>query len=282
MKNRVVGGTVIILATTIMLIAGGWIMILGLLALSVAGLYEIFHLMKGDSEGVARDEAFWVMFVTGIVATVAWFVMIVFFREGIMSQNLMLMYLLGLMMVLMTETVVLYPRFTFLDMAITLFGIFYVSMLFSTFYLIRTSSYGKFYVWYIFAVAWGSDTCAYFTGMSVGKHKMAPRLSPHKTIEGAVGGVIGSIVLCAILGISMARVMLEDIAVLLRFSLVTGLVGGVVAEFGDLFASSIKRVMNIKDFSQIIPGHGGILDRFDSTLMVAPVIIVLLNMFNMV
>ena len=93
------------------------------------------------------------MFITGILATVAWFVMIVFFRDGIMNQNLMLMYLLGLMMVMMMETVFLFPRFTFLDTAVTLLGIFAISMLFSTFYLIRTSQYGKFYVWYIFAVA---------------------------------------------------------------------------------------------------------------------------------
>ncbi|MCF0134793.1 MAG: phosphatidate cytidylyltransferase [Lachnospiraceae bacterium] len=286
MKQRLIGAVGVMAVTTIMLVSGGWVMVTGLLALSIGGLYELYHAMRSDpdkqSSSGSENDAFWTMFITGILATVAWFVMIVFFRDGIMNQNLMLMYLLGLMMVMMMETVFLFPRFTFLDTAVTLLGIFAISMLFSTFYLIRTSQYGKFYVWYIFAVAWGSDVCAYFTGMSIGKHKLTPRLSPKKTIEGAVGGVVGSIVLCTILGVSMARVMLEDQGVMLRFSLVIGLVGGVFAELGDLFASSIKRVMNMKDFGNLIPGHGGILDRFDSTLMVAPIVMLMLNLFNMV
>lgn len=284
MKDRFIGGAIVITITTIMLIAGGYVMVVGLLLLSIAGLYELYRLMRVDSaaKDAKGDNAFIVMFATGILATIAWYIMIVFFREGVLSQSLMLIYLLVLVIVLMGETVFLYPKFTFLDMAVTIMGIFYVTMLFSTFYLIRTASYGKFFVWYIFAVSWGSDICAYFTGLSIGKHKMTPRLSPHKTIEGAVGGVVGSVVLCVILGASMSRVMLEDMAVMIRFSLVAGLVGGVISEIGDLFASSIKRVMNIKDFSNLIPGHGGVLDRFDSTLMVSPVILVLLYLFQMV
>lgn len=282
MGKRVISSVVVVAFTTIMLIMGGWFMLICLAGLSFGGMYEIFRLARKDEKEMDGRFAFKVMMIDGMVAAVVWMLLVHTLRDNIMNGNLTIMFLLTLVIVLMFEVVILYPRFTYVDMAFTLFGVMYVGVLFSTFYMIRTNTNGEFYVWYIFAVAWGSDTCAFFTGLSLGRHKMSPLLSPKKTVEGAVGGVIGSIVLCLILGASIASVTLIDTGALIKFSLVTGLLGGVTAEIGDLFASSIKRWCGIKDFSQIIPGHGGILDRFDSALMVAPLVMVMLGIFNMV
>ncbi|MBQ4187275.1 MAG: phosphatidate cytidylyltransferase, partial [Firmicutes bacterium] len=87
---------------------------------------------------------------------------------------------------------------------------------------------------------------------------------------------------CVIFGMIIASTVMIDSAVMLKFSLLTGLIGGIVSEIGDLFASSIKRVLNVKDYSRLIPGHGGVLDRFDSTLMAAPVVLILLDLFLMI
>ena len=113
--------------------------------------------------------------------------------------------------------------------------------------------------------AFGSDIFAYFTGYFLGKRKMAPVLSPKKTIEGAVGGLIGSSVLSWLFGFIFMREMA-------LVCLVLGLVGGAAGMAGDLTASAFKRKMGIKDYGDLIPGHGGIMDRFDSVIFVAPVV----------
>lgn len=120
-------------------------------------------------------------------------------------------------------------------------------------------------IWMIFIAAFGSDIFAYFIGCSFGKHKMAPNLSPKKSIEGAIGGIAGA----GILGLIFGMIFLRS---LWYHCLIVGLIGGVISECGDLVASSFKRQMGIKDYGNLIPGHGGIMDRFDSVIFVAPVV----------
>jgi phosphatidate cytidylyltransferase len=123
----------------------------------------------------------------------------------------------------------------------------------------------KLFIWIVIIAAFGSDIFAYFTGYFLGKHKMAPNLSPKKTIEGAVGGLIGSSLLSWLFGFIFMREMA-------LVCLVLGLVGGAAGMAGDLTASMFKRKMGIKDYGNLIPGHGGIMDRFDSVIFVAPVV----------
>ncbi|MFR0924931.1 MAG: phosphatidate cytidylyltransferase [Butyricicoccaceae bacterium] len=118
------------------------------------------------------------------------------------------------------------------------------------------------------ACAWGADTCALFSGMLFGKHKLAPVVSPKKTVEGAVGGVVGGAVLVLIAAVIMNRTL--DLEMPLWSAVVLGAVGAVLGEIGDLSFSVIKRQTGIKDYGHIFPGHGGVLDRFDSVLFVAP------------
>ena len=151
------------------------------------------------------------------------------------------------------------------DSLATITGIFYV--IFFSFHVTlteQTSEYGIL-VWLIFLTAFGTDIMAYFTGFAIGKHKLCPKISPKKTIEGAVGGVAGSILLSALFG----YFFVDD---LLIHCIVIGILGGVFSQFGDLTASIFKRKMGIKDYGNLIPGHGGILDRFDSVLFTAPMV----------
>ena len=120
-------------------------------------------------------------------------------------------------------------------------------------------------VWLVLLTAFGTDIMAYFSGYLFGKHKLCPKISPKKTVEGAIGGALGSMVLCGI----FAKLFLPA---LFMHCLIIGLLGGIVSQFGDLTASIFKRKMGIKDYGNLIPGHGGILDRFDSVLFTAPLV----------
>lgn len=127
---------------------------------------------------------------------------------------------------------------------------------------------GQFIVLLPLLAAWGADTCALFAGMLFGKHKLAPVVSPKKTVEGAIGGVVGGAVLVLLAAVLMNIFLDLDMPV--WAALVLGGVGAVLGEIGDLSFSIIKRQTGIKDYGHIFPGHGGVLDRFDSVLFVAP------------
>ncbi len=144
--------------------------------------------------------------------------------------------------------------------------------------LIRRLGNGNLDIWVLLIGCWITDTCAYFTGYFAGKHKLAPEISPKKTIEGSIGGIIGvTVILTAYAHI--AANILGNVSVNTLSAVITGLVCGVISQFGDLCASIIKREHNIKDFGNIMPGHGGVMDRFDSFLFVAPAVYYILKIF---
>jgi phosphatidate cytidylyltransferase len=162
-------------------------------------------------------------------------------------------------------TVTFYPRYSLLDGAGTLMGTLYVGLL-SYVYLLRTLPDG--WIWLIFMLAgtWACDTAAYFVGKSLGKRRLAPALSPKKTLEGALGGLLGSVLVSYLFALYIYPFLPLDRMLLL------GLMVGVAAMAGDLLESAFKREAGIKDSSRLIPGHGGILDRIDSTLFTAPLV----------
>lgn len=149
--------------------------------------------------------------------------------------------------------------------------------------ILPREQYGYDAVYFIFlslGFAWGGDTAAYFVGRAFGKHKLAPIVSPNKTVEGAVGGVVGSMLLGVIVTACYSALHGELVGMPLHtiglsyYLLIAllGCVGSVLGIAGDLFASVIKRQCGIKDYGTIFPGHGGIMDRFDSVLFIAPLI----------
>lgn len=158
-------------------------------------------------------------------------------------------------------------------------GIVYIPYFLSHIVYIRAEEYGIFYIWLVFIGAFLTDTSAYFVGCLIGKHKLCPSISPKKTIEGAIGGVIGGGLAFVIFGIivnSFFAGYLDGLHFSLIRLFVLGLISAVISEIGDLVASSIKRQFGIKDFGNCLPGHGGILDRCDSIILVAPAIFVFL------
>ena len=129
---------------------------------------------------------------------------------------------------------------------------------------------GAVAVWLIFLSSWGCDTCAYCVGMLLGKHKMAPKLSPKKSVEGGIGGIVGAALLGAIFALAANKITGAGVNPG-QYAIICG-VGGMISQIGDLAASAIKRNHDIKDYGKLIPGHGGILDRFDSVIFTAPII----------
>ena len=177
--------------------------------------------------------------------------------------------------VLMVTMVLFFGKVTIVDCAIALFGFFYTAFPLSFIYFIRVQRYGIYFVWLVFITAFGCDIFAllvgnYLAGRVLGRHKLAPELSPNKTVEGAVGGILGACLLSVLFGMFIYKWFhLTEINAKIIFGLV-GIVGAVFATFGDLAASSVKRYTKIKDFGKIFPGHGGVLDRFDSVIFAAP------------
>ena len=158
-------------------------------------------------------------------------------------------------------------RITFDNLAKVFAAVTYVTVSFTSLSLIRYMDGGVFFFGLVFVSAWMCDTFAYFTGMLFGKHKLAPELSPKKTVEGSIGGVAFAIIGCMLYGLIVE--LTNPIDANYPVLAVTGLLLSVVAQIGDLFASLIKRENGIKDYSKLLPGHGGIMDRFDSILAVS-------------
>lgn len=275
MKVRIISGAVLIVVFAALLIIGGPILLTALFALTVIGLYEFYRVVESQKQHHPFR-------IYGMIASFCIYLCLLLFRDQFWNGHLLTYLLTLFIIVLMVLCILYYPRRSVTDAAITLFSVMYVAVLFSYVYLLRTAPGGQFYVWYIFAASWGCDTCAYFCGCFLGKHKLAPVLSPKKTIEGSVGGVVGAILLCVIYGMIITGPVGLDRAVMLKVSMMVGLIGSVVAQVGDIFASSVKRKMKVKDYGHLIPGHGGVLDRFDSLLLVAPVIVMILDIFKVI
>lgn len=147
----------------------------------------------------------------------------------------------------------------------TIVGLFYVVFFSFHITLIDQMADFRILIWLVFITAFGTDVCAYFAGVTLGKHKLCPKISPKKSIEGSVGGVIGTMILSALFANFFAKPYIVH-------CLIIGLLGSVVSQFGDLTASIFKRKMGIKDYGNLIPGHGGIMDRFDSVLFTGPMV----------
>ena len=163
----------------------------------------------------------------------------------------------------------------FNDISIELFGILYIIGFTVFIPMLYASDNGKLFIWYIFLTAWGTDTFAYAIGMKFGKHKLTV-VSPKKSIEGCIAGIVGAVVIAIIYTVAMNSIYnLEYSYVLIGIITVILSIAG---QLGDFAASSIKRYVDIKDYSNLIPGHGGMLDRIDSLMFLAPYAYILLSL----
>lgn len=166
----------------------------------------------------------------------------------------------------------------FRDVAVSVFAALMVSFCFSSLIYLRALLNGERYLWMVFIGAWTSDAGAYFIGRALGRHKLAPAISPKKTVEGAFGGILFCVAAFLLYGLVMRLGGKEDMALYLLA--IAGVVVSLVSQIGDLAASVIKREFEIKDYGRFIPGHGGILDRFDSILFVGPFLYMAFTFFS--
>lgn len=154
------------------------------------------------------------------------------------------------------------------EICISAFSGIVIPLFWSSLTRILLMGYGRFYILIPLILAFSADSGAYFVGVAIGKHKMAPNISPKKSWEGAVGGVLSAMVCMFLYALILGLAF--DLEVRYGFALIYGLLGSVTCILGDLTYSVIKRQVGIKDYGELLPGHGGVLDRFDSMSLVAP------------
>ncbi len=179
--------------------------------------------------------------------------------------------LLGILVfcgVLYGEVLHSHAKLPYESITVCLAGGLLIPFLLSALVRIRSGENGQFLILLPFVLAFLSDTGAYFVGCFLGKHKLAPVISPKKTVEGVIGGVAAAILGMLLYCLILNRVF--DFQVNYLYAALYGLLGSLAAVFGDLSFSAIKRQVGIKDYGNLIPGHGGVLDRFDSMTLVAP------------
>lgn len=164
------------------------------------------------------------------------------------------------------------------DAGLAAFGVLYIPAFLSCIVLTRLLENGEYFVWLPFIGAFCTDTFAYFSGVFFGKHKLCPQISPKKTIEGSVGGTAGCILIVLLFGILLES--LFDVDTSPARLAVLGLLIAIVSQLGDLTASIIKRTFGIKDYGNLFPGHGGILDRLDSVIAVSPLVFFFIKLFG--
>ena len=254
--TRLISGIVLVIIAAFLLVEGSTVLYFASLAISLIGLFELYRVMK-----IERSAPGFV----GYAAVVAYY-----WIMGNREQYVTFLAIISLM-ILMTIYVVTFPKYGTEQITVAFFGIFYVGIMFSYLYQVREMPDGKYLVWLILLSSWGCDTCAYCVGMLIGKHKMSPKLSPKKSVEGAVGGVAGAALLTVIYGMIFKSAMQIDQTHVWIMAGISA-VGALISMVGDLTASAIKRNYEIKDYGKLIPGHGGILDRFDSVIFTAPMI----------
>lgn len=262
--QRTVSGIVLAAIIVFMMITGGSLLLAFLGAISIIGVIELYRIFGVDKSFIG---------FVGYLAVAAYYLMMYFE----MSSH-WLMLVLFMVILSMGAYVAYFPKYRADAVMAVVFGFFYVGVMLSCIYRIRQLNDGIYLVWMVFLCSWISDTCAYLVGVTMGKHKFVPNLSPKKTIEGVIGGIAGSVLLGAVYG-----VVLKNYTTVFEnpvpICMIIGGLGSVVSQIGDLAASAIKRNYDIKDYGRLIPGHGGILDRFDSVIFVAPLIFYAYQLF---
>lgn len=256
-KTRLLSGIVLVAAALIFIITGKEILLAATCMISLIGMYELYRVFQIERTRLAY---------IGYVAAAVFYLNLYF---DWMADRMLFVWLA--LAVFLIAYVSAYPSYHVSQIASAFFALFYVAVPLSCIYQTREMEKGLYIVWLIFLCSWGCDTCAYCVGVLFGKHKMSPILSPKKSIEGAVGGIVGTFLLTALYCTVFQKQMeLTDVQVWIVSAI--SAVGGLFSMIGDLSASAIKRNYEIKDYGKLIPGHGGILDRFDSVIFTAPAI----------
>jgi phosphatidate cytidylyltransferase len=260
--ERVLASLIFIPCLIVIARRGGYYYLALINIMILIGLWEFYRMM--EAKGLKPYRAMGIL--SGLA--LSWYV---FFQQGVYANLLMSVIFIGIMILELARKE---RGLAVYHISVTLFGVFYIGWLGSHLILLRELPHlrgldyalGFSFVIVTFALTWCYDTGAYFVGIWIGRHKLFPSISPGKTLEGAIGGILGSLV-----GIFVARASIAPYLTVVQ-SIGLALGASVFGQLGDLCESMIKRDVKIKDSSRTIPGHGGVLDRFDSLLFTAPLI----------
>jgi len=249
----------------VLIVLPGWATMVLVALISALGAYELLH-------AAGMNQVKWTVWLAMAFSAVTpvWF----YFDGGL---RIFTGGLFALVLALFCTAVFRFgkePAFPFTNIAAIIFAAGVIPSMLSCLLLLRLAPNGRCMVFAPLAAAFGSDTLAFFSGRRFGKHKLAPRVSPNKTVEGALGGLLGGAVGMLVVGLvaHFGCHLNVNIGIYVLF----GLLGSVAAQIGDLSFSVIKREYGIKDYGKILPGHGGVLDRFDSVIFVSPLMWLLL------
>lgn len=256
-KTRLLSGIVLVILALFLIISGHEILLFATLAISCIGMFELYRVFKMEKTVLAG---------VGYLAAIVYYCNL----QWKFLPDLMILFM-AFLILLMFVFVFAYPKIHADQVMAAFFGFFYVAVMLSYVYQIRTLERGLYLAFLVFLCSWGCDTCAYCVGMLIGKHKMSPKLSPKKSVEGAVGGVAGAALLTALYCFIFRSPMHLERGEIVILAVIAA-IAGLISMVGDLTASAIKRNYDIKDYGKLIPGHGGILDRFDSMIITAPII----------
>lgn len=246
LSKRIASGAIGLVVLIIIIFIGGLPLTIAMIGLSLIGLFELFRAVKK----IGFKPINFIAYISAILIYIR-----LYFPALTMD------FIVTLLIILLLSLTIIFKNKNLIDISITTFGVLYIPFLLSFLVYLDDTKF----IWIIFLIAFGTDTFAYLIGSKFGKHKLCPTISPKKSVEGALGGVFGSVIVtlifCFIQGIGPWWSVL-----------VLSILGSVASQIGDLAASKIKRYTGIKDFGKIMPGHGGMLDRFDSIIFASPVV----------
>lgn len=258
MLTRIIIGVALGLTAVLLIYIGGIVLKIALYLCIALCWFEVYSALK--RQGIHMSPTVGIFFVAMLPVAIHFFAI-----KGILA-----LFMLTGMLILVFK--VFKADLTLVNTAYTFFTLFYPCMMLSMLplMLIFPDAWGRWTVFFTILIASASDSFALYTGLLVGKHKLSPSISPNKTVEGSIGGLIGASLMGLAIGLYMRAYLYADTHII--HMVLLGFVGSVAAQIGDLSASIIKRTTGIKDFGKIFPGHGGLMDRADSILFVAPVV----------
>lgn len=269
-RTRLLSGILLVAIALGVFLAGGALLAVVVFGVSVIAYQELTAACKVRGEGVQPGAPV----IVGLVMTLVYYgvICLALARDIASVFPAMVLVIVAAFLAFLFVYVFTFPKYHANQIMSAMFSLLYGPVMLSFLYLLREGfEDGIYLVWFVFLASWGSDTCAYCVGVLIGKHKMTPKLSPKKSVEGAVGGILGA----ALLFVLYTHFVINQYtmtALSLPLAAILGAVGALVSMVGDLAASAVKRDHGIKDYGKLIPGHGGIMDRFDSVIVAGPIV----------
>lgn len=268
--TRTISAVFLIAAVLVLFFIGGYPLAAALLIVSIIGYWELSKAMANPNAVPGAERAplpnkkkFDCMDIIAVTGIVMYYLAMVFLKDASYQFAVVITFIVGILFVYVSQ----FPKVNIDRIATLVFSIIYCPVFLSFIYMTREiGEDGKWLIWLIVISSWGCDTFAYLFGIAYGKKKVFPTLSPNKSLEGCIGGVISAGILGATYGYFYVGKITGEKYIFIFIAIIC-MIGALMGMAGDLVASGIKRHKGFKDYSKLIPGHGGIMDRFDSTLV---------------